>query len=382
MINKNSTKQYAKCNPPFYFIEGKGWFIDTKIKTDAGFKHMRKGYFHTLASARSAYQGVIDDFRAKHAAKKDRRECTFLDFCKTFAEFRRTQIKGSSLMVDKCHYREFISLFGEDTPVTDCFSRKSASKLQTHIMHKGIARKSKNKIIALYRAMAEFAYDREYIDDDRPVRSETYRIAVTDDEVTVPREKRVIDIEEEEKLLQVIADPRDKMLVYTLFSTGLRIGEALALTPSDFNPLECELEVTKTVSVDEDSTRKVYNRTKTALGVRKVPVSAEFMNVLASYVSTLRIAPKGLLFPPSCTSAHVMDASAFRKRLSGYCASAGIKEFTPHSIRHTYATRLSYKCHTDAERQARAYVMGHSVSVDEQVYTAHNQLETAKLLIK
>lgn len=378
---KNYNKKPTKSNPPFYYIEGKGWYVDTKVKVDGVFKHLKRGYWPSLSVAKSEFACLADKMQGSVI---ERCKTPWSDFCEDYLAFRRTQVKGASLATEK---RWIAHIQREINPKTsgECFNRNVAAKFQRAVMALDVNRDSKNKIIAAYLHMAKFAYQRDYMENDRDykyVEAEVRKIAASEEDSGKRFEKRVLSVDEENALLGAIENPVDKMLVLTLFSTGLRIGEALALTPADFDPLECEVSVSKTVSVDEDGNRRVYKRTKTPLGKRKIPVSTEYLNAMAEYVTTMAIGKDKLVFPAFSTGVSVMDATAFRRRLENYCDKAGIKKVTPHCLRHTYATRLSGRCYTDADRQARAYLLGHSVTVDEQVYTAHNQLETAKILLR
>lgn len=79
--------------------------------------------------------------------------------------------------------------------------------------------------------------------------------------------------------------PRYKALVYLLAYSGLRIGEAMALTPADVDTKARTVSVSKTVTRDENA-RKTMNRPKTRAGIRTVPIPAQVATMLAEHMET------------------------------------------------------------------------------------------------
>lgn len=104
-----------------------------------------------------------------------------------------------------------------------------------------------------------------------------------------------------------------------LVSTGLRIGEALALTPADFKD-GCVI-VNKNV-YRAGTCAIVQSSTKTKAGERIVPVPPDAM--------------------PKMSSPFVFSFAyeAVRNAYTKIAKLAAIKDTTVHSLRHTYATRL------------------------------------------
>lgn len=374
----------SKSNPPFYFYEGRGWKIDTKVKVEGTFRHLSYGWYRTLNEARSDYQTQTDALIARYTkAEKRRTEISYEEFKEVFLEYRRTQVRGSTLAIDKTRFHTVFDPVFKNMDVKNVFKRENALKIQQKIGLWSANRKNKNKALSYYLAMLEFAFNREYLEDDadyRRCKSEITMIKSTEqDEQT--QEKTILTSEQLERLIEVIDDAHDKMLTMLMSETGLRIGEALALRVSDFDFIEGQLNVSRTEAIDEFGQRKLYNRTKTSLGLRSVPLSRNFLTIVMSYCDAFGYRGNDLIFPSYEDKQASMESSAYRQRLTKYCELAGVPRITPHSLRHSFCTRLSQKCVTDADRIARSYIMGHSVEVDEAVYASHNQLQTAKKLI-
>lgn len=68
---------------------------------------------------------------------------------------------------------------------------------------------------------------------------------------TKPREMQVWTREQFDHFLTFVSDPMHRALFATLFFTGRRVGEILALTPSDFT--DNSISITKTISLSKES---------------------------------------------------------------------------------------------------------------------------------
>lgn len=141
-------------------------------------------------------------------------------------------------------------------------------------------------------------------------------------------------------------------LLVFLLGTGLRIGEALALTFDDIDFTEQTVSVSKNV-VFIDGKRIEQETPKSAAGVRVVPVPSEALHLLGE--------PRHgneLVFPVSYSGVH-----SCLRRMS---ASLGFT-VTAHLLRHTYATRLE---EAGISPKMKQYLMGHaSLEMTQNVYT-------------
>ena len=380
----NLAQKPTKRNPPFYFYENKGWKIDTKVKVNGVYKRLSKGYYRSIGEARADFNNQVEALALRSSERVSKhKDADWWAFVDAFIDYRRSQVRGSSLEIDKRRIRSLFNPIFGDRPIDHCFTAENAERFQKAVKNANINRKNKNKALSMFLAMLEYAFDHGYlksVEDYRACKCEITMIRSTEQDDVV-RERQVLTSEQCQALLDSILDPADKMLTATLMFMGLRIGEALALRGSDFDFNKQELSITRTVSIDEFGQWKEYNRTKTALGQRVIPLSADFCRIAQEYMAIRGLRGSDLMFPSYDNPQKPMDGSAFRRRLASYCGKAGVPSISPHCLRHTFATLLSQRCTTDADRQARAYVMGHSVAVDEATYTAHNRLETAKKLL-
>lgn len=143
-----------------------------------------------------------------------------------------------------------------------------------------------------------------------------------------------------------------KPLLVFLLATGLRVGEALALTFADIDFKDKTVSVNKNV-VFIDGKRIDQDTTKSAAGVRIVPIPEEVMNLIPK-----KSDDKALVFPYAY--------SGVRSALRRISNTLGFT-VTAHLLRHTYATRLE---EAGISPKMKQYLMGHaSLDMTQNTYT-------------
>jgi site-specific recombinase XerD len=138
-----------------------------------------------------------------------------------------------------------------------------------------------------------------------------------------------------------------RMLVLLLATTGLRISEAAGILRRDIDLDALELRVTG----KGDKTRVVP----------LLPLTAK---ALRDYVER-RGSGSPYLFPGNTKTGH-MEAHNPEKTLRRACLRAGVTPFTPHQLRHLYATHM---LRGGAKLEVVARILGHaSVGVTADIY--------------
>lgn len=173
-------------------------------------------------------------------------------------------------------------------------------------------------------------------------------------EIKPPRKKhkKALTIEEQAMFVEAMRNTQYDLLTRFLLATGLRIGEALALTKADIH--DCHVHVAKNL-VRIDNKDVIQDAPKTDAGNRIVPISETMQAELLSQ-------PEDRIFKISATSMRGM----YRRK----AAALGF-EVTPHTLRHTYATRLE---EAGVPEKVAQYLMGHaSIQMTKDVYTDAQQ---------
>lgn len=173
-------------------------------------------------------------------------------------------------------------------------------------------------------------------------------------EVKPKRKKHIpaLTVEEQAALVEAMRETKHDLLTRFLLATGLRIGEALALTKADVRG--CRVYVSKNL-VRVDGKDIVQDTPKTDAGNRAVPISKELQ-------AELMALPGDRLFP--------VTANSVRPVLTRKAAQLGFKA-SLHTLRHTYATRLE---EAGVPEKVAQYLMGHaSIQMTKDVYTDAQQ---------
>lgn len=190
------------------------------------------------------------------------------------------------------------------------------------------------------------------------------------------KEKRPLTPDEQKAVFKADFNLMDKIYVYIIYGCGLRCGEALALTESDFN-LEAH-----TVSIDKshdisDNIPKKKSVKNIKNGKRVLPIPDNVFDTISRYVKKVRTDDKKYLFINR--NYKPMTKSGFR-RMWGRITKAmqevtekPIEDLTSHIFRHNYCTNLCYQFPKISIKMI-ARLVGDSEKVVLEVYN-HLMLE-------
>lgn len=117
----------------------------------------------------------------------------------------------------------------------------------------------------------------------------------------------------------------------TLFWTGMRIGELLALTPADVDLDARKISITKSYQFLQG--REVVTEPKTPKSKRTIEIPVKLASLLQSYIATLyEPTPEDRLFP--------YNKSWFHRQMQQGCEAAGMEKIRLHDLRHSHASML------------------------------------------
>lgn len=154
-----------------------------------------------------------------------------------------------------------------------------------------------------------------------------------------------------------------------LLNTGLRIGEAGAITRADIT--EKGLNVFRTLTSDETGNRVIGKDTKTPAGRRFVPLNQTARDAIARQQELNANLNGGNVVDISRRiftgeNGGVMRAKVVNDDIARICKRAGIERFSCHAFRDTFATRCVESGMNPKTLQA---IMGHSnISITMDLY--------------
>lgn len=138
--------------------------------------------------------------------------------------------------------------------------------------------------------------------------------------------------DEYKKFISVVDKDRVSYYVFCLlYSTGMRIGEAMALTKSDFLFDSNKLRINKTYH--RYKSRDIVTEPKTACSIRTIEISDSIVALFQDYFERINDIPDDeRIFPVS--------TSTIRQDLIKGVKQSGVKKIRIHDFRHSHVTLL------------------------------------------
>lgn len=158
-----------------------------------------------------------------------------------------------------------------------------------------------------------------------------------------------LTVEEQERFLNAISNSKYSLLFRLLLTSGIRIGEALALLKSDIDIKNYTISISKDVIFVKG--KRIVQTPKTKAAIRTIPIPKELCEELLETRSEL-------LFPYTYNSV--------RLALQRIAKQENI-EVSAHILRHTYSVRLE---EAGIPPKIKQYLLGHAkLDITQNTYT-------------
>ena len=317
-----------------YTKDSKGYF-QTKVwdgtYTDLGRKH-----YITLRTTKSSKE--LERMVIEHNRKVEERQyvkntdITFVKYARTWRDVYKANREKNTLAM----YDRIINKFSVLEGVKLC----DISRLhyQMLINNADGHPRTQQQIALTFKQVLKSAVADRYLPANivSDIFSNTDRIKYT------ANEKRPLTSAEKTAVFEAVLNPQDKAFLYILYGCGLRRGEALALTRFDVDLERKILSVRRAAAFDKND--QYIKSTKSANGVRTVPIPSKVYPFLASYCKSIH---RERLF--CMKNGDPITKSSYRKMWKRIinalqdAAAEPIIGLTAHVFRHNYCTNLCYQ---------------------------------------
>lgn len=206
----------------------------------------------------------------------------------------------------------------------------------------------KNKCLQYVKSVYKFGHD--YYD----INNISHILTSIKKNISEQKEMEVWTVDEFNQFISFVDHPIYKAYFYTLFWTGIRRGEGIALLKDDLTE-DGYLIINKSIRIVSDGPKSP----KTASSVRKIKLDIKTYEML----KTLKQRPGTILFGDDTYLSSTNIQRHFRKAIK----ESGVKPIRIHDLRHSHATIL---INSGANIVAVSKRLGHSdINMTLKVYT-------------
>ncbi|HEY3318113.1 MAG TPA: tyrosine-type recombinase/integrase [Coriobacteriia bacterium] len=179
------------------------------------------------------------------------------------------------------------------------------------------------------------------------------------------RQKEIVVLDKEQILKFIDLAPTESKSMFTVwFATGLRFGELAGLTWQAVDWRNSQILVRTQI---QDGRLLPHLKSKTSR--RQVPVSAGVLDVLRAHREVCPPSEFELVFPTM--HGHPQHRSNIHRLFTPIVEEMGLTRFTPHCIRHTFATVLLSE---GLNPKAVAVLLGHSPGSGDLIMSTYGHL--------
>lgn len=289
------------------------------------------------------YDKNPDVLHEKIAARQAPKEPTFKDIAELWHEKNWDNLRLGTQSCYSAPYRRAVEEYG-DRPASSLTPYDIDLHLKVLLSQQYSA-----KVIKTQRTIYKLIYDNAIIDEHlrHYIKSNPAAITPLPKNLPKPVKREAPEDDIVNKIRSSVTTVPFGLFALFLMSTGFRRGEALAIQWKDIDLTAGTISCTKSVS--HRTGAAVLSTTKTAAGIRSVPILPDLREHLTKPAESK---PEDFLFHGACPSKPLVQSTYQRKWLN-YCIAMGFAEDDPEiytdkrgtqRVRHHYKTTLTAHC--------------------------------------
>lgn len=261
-------------------------------------------------------------------------DITFYDLFLEYMDYIKIRIKPQSLRKFQSNFKLHILPFFKDYKLNDIKSR-DIMKWQETIYNKHFSNSYNKNIQATLVMIFNYAIKFDYLNTNINVASKVGGFSKRN----IKRKYNVWTLEEFNSFISIIDNNLYKLLFSTLFYTGMRIGECLALTWNDFH--SNYFDINKTISKELNPDKSyIITSPKTSSSYREIYLDSKLISELNSLKQTEMLKEdfdnSWFIFGGS----KPLSRTTIERYKNMYCDLANVKKIKLHEFRHSHATLL------------------------------------------
>lgn len=302
------------------------WYVKYNNKTKRGFvsKKEAKNYEIALKAGTIRQQTKIEKYQFSFIARD-------------FLSYKKNELAYTSYTLYEYIVENNILPFFEGRNIED-IDELDCKRFKEYVNKLSYSVKRKNRIIHMLKNIFLYAVDYYGLTSNPSIIIKVFNCRY---EETINRKKKEFNIwndEEFSKFISCVSDERYRALFITLYLTGMRLGEALALTFDDISQNK--------ISITKSQTKKCENATygiktpKNVSSIRDISINDSLYHYLMS------IKEKQELIPGFTNSWFVfwgkepLCRTSIERIKNKSAKKANVKQIRLHDLRHSHASNL------------------------------------------
>ena len=257
-------------------------------------------------------------------------DITLSELTERYLRDRRLTSRQSSINRDEWLCKAFCDVMGGNT----LLSQVSAKYVYACLEESGRTLSNRNTIMKRFKTLMTWAYQHDLIDDiSFLVKLKPYKI----EEKAEKLAEKYLESSELQSVIEVLPKQKWRDLTSFLALTGLRIGEALALTVDDVTSETIRVNKTRDLATGE-----IYDSAKTRESNREISVQSQLVPLIKRLrqhaLAYSMLSKDRSLFQDEDG---IFSYNAYRMAFRRATKSVSGKTLTPHSLRHTHTSLLA-----------------------------------------
>lgn len=269
-----------------------------------------------------------------NSCKQDNTGMTFIELYNVYIRQKRQTLKPQSYRSIESRFRNYIVPFFKDYPINKINNRLYI-EWKDFILSKGFNYKYNSNLHRCMVSILNYAVD--FYDLDKNVATKVGNFS----KGNYVKNIDFWTFDEFNKFISVVNDNVYHALFYTLYYTGMRIGECLALTWNDFQN-NCVI-INKTLAKEKINDNYIINTPKTISSNRKIQLDNTTNKILSElkeyYKEFVCFSDDWFIFG----GYKPLSQTTVGRKKNEYCNIACVKKIRIHDFRHSHATLLLSK---------------------------------------
>lgn len=302
-------------------------YTTVSIYNSAWTKELGKKYVKSIEE-----QAVEEDMKKRRLRVKRGNFMTVRELVDQVEEEWRLEFKlWTAYQKEHIAEKYVIGWLGASKPVSQVLNPAAMKGLRDEIAKLPYVPKWKNRLLSIIRSIVRFSADRDVISSDLERKLLLYLKPISDAGQRKEKLSYWTDGEWERFISSFDSEDRFKMLFEVTYVCGLRFGEVMALTWSDFSPKSKTISINKSMDV-----RGNISTTKTASSNATVSLPSSLVAKLEEYKKGFAASEGDLMFFADGRTSR----TTVRRVMVDHIRKSGVPPIRFHGLRHSCATHL------------------------------------------